>query len=981
MKKNDKIIVVLGVAVLVLASIGIYYYGYEEGPTTKEIKIEDFMGTTGEYKINLKGNSIIVSDTDPFYPLIVTPLAVHYDNEGNQEIIPLYISNYTDPSDSIGRLQFKYLDNYKSISFNDIDYGSAESLSLFIAENYWEKSNAALIIEDSKEGYFLAVNGVPMASYLGIPIIVTDEVDEEVKEVLNNLEVEKIIVCGDKLEGYERYEFLKFDDIDQIVDASIKVVREIFGKNEYITITNPMDAFEPEVLDDEIVLSEKGVLQNTGNPLPSHLVDAIKGQLLGQKTGFSFKIPEDYEYTRVKLDVINLEDSKYIEDFGDSLVLGGPFTGYIRTSAYPAKRDEKGNLQRDRLHFEAVLYDMGGEEFSFTLSPTLHILDSVEYEVIVTAEEISNPYTPVMEKFSSIAPYLTAHHKGIVFAKPDFAFAPTDEVKYKGKTLPGNTQVFYNPALIPVVNQHVYENIHKPINNLLAKIRDIDISNTVEYLQEDCLATPFNICLVGDTIMLPQYYYRSPHSDPFEHSSTGSYGTNCPSDFIYGNIDPEIYSMLPYNDDDLEDDLYSDFPKAENIVGRITGWDNQDASALIIRTIFYDEIIDDFGDWKDNAAVLTGAGAEVQRLPIFNTIQNMLGYTDPMKFPTGEKYFLTKRVVENFEKGGFNPRSATRSEAQMKGYTTQQLLEIKKDGLLNKLLFPFWSAKIRQGLGDIDSLKDPDWWKKVLFGDSSDLVIGGELEKTSNLILSDSHAIWFEKEYGDILMDSVGIPFIYPFVARYLQIGMLRTPLAAKGGFSVREVSNVEMGPSVMLVEGCGSGKIDGLIPENFLTNAYLHAGVNAYISPTTFSAFYGALEPRPDITGGVGFGIVGYLKAKSDAKKGIYPEVNFNQFNFEEIMMNLFENDVTIGHALRDAKNLYLQECFEKEFRWRPVLNIPSSLPGDLKETIIENTGSSIGGGSGSGNFPVEKYCTIYQLNLVGDPAFNPYEPCNEGK
>ncbi len=979
MKKNDKIVVVLGVIILVLASIGIWFYDYEE-KTNVQADMEEFFEVKGEYKELLNVNSITVSDTDPFYPLIASPLAVNYDSNGEQNVVPLYIKDYNDPSDSVVRLQYKYLDHYRPISFNEEDYGSAENLSLFIAENYWEKSSAAMIIEDSMDGYILGVNAVPMASYLSIPVIVTDEINEEIKQVLSNLEVKKLIVCGDNIKGFEEsYSFLKFNDVDEIVEESLNLVTNIFGKNDYITITNPMDAFEPEVLDEEIVLYEEGVLKNTGNPLPSHLLDALKGQSAG-KIRHSFEIPEDYKYARVNLDIINLEDERYVEDFGDSLALGGQLTGYMRTSAYPAKRNENGDIIRDRLHFETVFYDMAGEKLSFSLSPTYHLLDSAKYEVKITVEEISNPYTPMMEKFSSIAPYLTAYHKGIIFAKPDFAFAPTDEVKYNGKTIPGNTQVFYNPKLIPVVNKHVYENIHKPINNLLAKIKNVDISETVEYLQEDCYASPINVCLLGDTIMLPQYYYRSPHSDPFDHPASGNYGTNCPSDFIYGNVDPEIYSMQPYNDDDLEDDLYTDFPKAENIVGRITGWDTQDASALILRTIFYDEIIDDFGDWKDNAAVLAGAGAEVQRLPIFNGIQNLLGKTEPMKFPTGEKYFLVQRILKNFEEGGFDGESAMRSQAQREGYTTQQLLEIKKDGLLNRLLFPFWSAKIRQGIGNSDSIKDPDWWKEVLFGDSSDLVIGGELEKNSNLIISDSHAIWFTKEYGDILMDSVGIPVLYPLVARYLQQTMLRTPLANKGAFTVRDVSNVEMGPSVMLVEGCGSGKIDGLLPENFLANAYLHAGVNSYVSPTTFSAFYGALEPRPDFNGGVGFGIAGYLKAKLDARKGIYPEVNFNQFNFEETMNRLFEDDATIGHALRDAKNLYLEECFDKKFRWRPVLQMSMSLPEELRDSILESQGSSSSGGSGMGNFPVEKYCTIYQLNLLGDPAFNPYEPCNRG-
>jgi hypothetical protein len=53
--------------------------------------------------------------------------------------------------------------------------------------------------------------------------------------------------------------------------------------------------------------------------------------------------------------------------------------------------------------------------------------------------------------------------------------------------------------------------------------------------------------------------------------------------------------------------------------------------------------------------------------------------------------------------------------------------------------------------------------------------------------------------------------------------------------------------------------------------------------------------------------------------------------------------------------------------------------MPYYLAEEIDDAFGSAAGGGSD--NFPVEKYCTVFQVNLLGDPAFNPYEPCNEGK
>jgi hypothetical protein len=180
-----------------------------------------------------------------------------------------------------------------------------------------------------------------------------------------------------------------------------------------------------------------------------------------------------------------------------------------------------------------------------------------------------------------------------------------------------------------------------------------------------------------------------------------------------------------------------------------------------------------------------------------------------------------------------------------------------------------------------------------------------------------------------------------------------------------------------MLVEGCGSGKIDGFLPTNSLANAYLHAGANAYISPTTFSAFYGALEPRFG-SKGVGFGIAGFLKAWSDQKKGIYIPVYFNQYIFEHANLEMFHKNSDIGSALRNAKNAFLPAQFNITFRWTPPLSIIDNLPLDIQQQINNDIKSTAEVDS---TFHVEKYCTIYQTNLLGDPAFNPYEPCNEGK
>ena len=121
----------------------------------------------------------------------------------------------------------------------------------------------------------------------------------------------------------------------------------------------------------------------------------------------------------------------------------------MRSVAYPAKRDANGNIEYDRFHFETVLYDAGGEEYTFNLRSSYSVTKSAEYEILITVEGLENPYYPMMKQFSSVAPYLTAHHQGLIYGKPDFAFAQDDTVKLNGEKLPGNTPVSYTHLTLP----------------------------------------------------------------------------------------------------------------------------------------------------------------------------------------------------------------------------------------------------------------------------------------------------------------------------------------------------------------------------------------------------------------------------------------------------------------------------------------------------------------------------------------------------
>jgi len=949
MNKNDKLIAVIGVVILVIASIGIYYWEPDE-EKERTADIVDFVDVSGVFSNT--PDAVSVSDSSPFYALIATPLAVNYDAEGVQHVIPLYVKDSDELSHAVERVESQI-----GISIDEVidDSKSVKESSLYIAKKHWESSDAVLLIKNNEIGYSLGVVAAPLASYLSIPIIVSDELDVDVKEVLQDLGVKYSFVCGD-IEGYGDY--IKFDDVDDTVNVSIKLLMKKFGDIGYITLANPRDAWPPEVLDKKTI-SFDGTVKSMAI-FPSNVINIIS-TFFSKEVEHVFEIPEDFKYALVKVDLKNLEDPEYIEKFSDDIVVDGSLTAYTRTIASPAKRDINGNIENDRFYYETILYDMGGEEYDIKLTGNFHTLKQVNYELRITIEKLSNPYYPMMKQFSSIAPYLTAYHRGIVFAKPEFAFAADDDKLLDGNTLPGTTTAKLNPLLIPVINRHVFENIHEPLNDLLAKITDI---TSTEYLTKHCKIFPFYIALVGDTIMLPQYYYRSPHNDPFYDPGL-TYGTNVPSDFIYGNVDPEAYFMQPHTGlEDVENDLYSNYPEVENIVGRITGWDIQDASALIARTIFYEDIIEKMGSWKDNAVIMSGAGLEFQKIPIFNTIYNLLGHRDPMKFPSGEQHFVSMRLDRDLEKGGFDTVTTERGQSQRIGYSDEALWDIKHDGLLNRLFFPRLLVKLIQGFDSVHSLSSLKWWREAFSGGSS--IKGGELQENSNMILSHSHAIWFSLSHGDIMLyASGGPPILYQILARFVPIISFRTPLNQHGGYSVRSVENMNMGPSIMFIEGCGSGKIDSLHPTNTISNAYLHAGVNAFISPTTFSAIGGYLEPRPKwplFPNGVGLGILGYLNAAKNAKNGIYPPVHFCFVIFEKAYNKMFEENVDIGRALRDAKNAFLPEQANVTYLWTPPL------------TYTETTG---GGGD---RVIVEKYSTIYQLNLLGDPAFNPYEPCNEG-
>jgi len=963
MKKNDKIIVIAGVVILILAAIGIYYW--VPADEEKSIgEINEFFSVSGE--MSDIPMAIIVPDSCPFYPLIATPIAVNYDDDGYQNIVPLFVENFTDLSKSVRHTK-SMIDVTPDLSIDSSD--SPKDVSLDLAKEYWKSSEAALIIEYSQEGYCLGTIATPIASYLCIPVIVTDELDGEVTRVLGDLGVTHTIICGENIEGYGNY--LKFNSVEEIVDAQIELVEEKFGMVDYITLTNPIDAWQPKVLDSFTETFGPVTISSGGS---SWAMQATKGK----KTLGTFTIPEDYKYALVKFEGINL-DSENVDDFGDGVgfSIGAKLDDIPKalksleivgagTAGSAAERDANGNLVKDKVYVEAVVYDRGGTEYAITTSGSWMLKPQGKAMGTVTVEKLENPIYSTMPQLSSLAPYLTAYHKGIIFGKPEFAFTADDHIIIKeGTNAPGFWMPRRNPRIVDNSNRHITDVIVDPLNEILADLANIELvdDRDIKTLRDYYADNPVHIALVGGAEGLPIYIYQN-YMEPVDYmNGQYSWGVGTPSDVIYGNIDP-----VKYDWSNLAEDMYSDYPFQENIVGRITGFDVQDTSALIARSVFYQEIIEDLDEWKDTFAVLIGEGMDFQQPIIKYKLAQIFGHVGggggPMKMWTGFAEIALRSVVEGLAPSlGFTTiNSAYKEEGMLQGYSDEDLQKIKtQTARLTKWFF--W----------------PNYIKKIC-GDGA--VYGGDYVKGSNFVLLNGHGNKNILVMHGVDLETAGIggPIAHNIVKRIFEVtggASIGAGLGNHGSYNTREVANMELeGPSFLWLESCITGRFDGRYPKNSVAQAFLHAGATSLVAAGTGTSIPGGyLEPKTKQKDTPLSVWKAYRINKKNADKGIFPDPHFGFKIYTDMCNDMKDEDSTIGMALRNAKNQYLPYEYDWPIWWSPPLVYTGDYQEDMR--LREEYSEKMKQEAGNDRLMLKNKWTAYQeYILFGDPALNLYIP-----
>ncbi len=825
---------------------------------------------------------LVVSKDNPFYAVIATPISLYYDDT-KQYVQPLLIQDKENPSMVTSRFKDIYSTSYKNIKSD-----SLEKISIELSD-VWKTSDAALIIENSQIGYEIGIVAAPLASYLDIPIFVADDI-KNIKTRLENLGVKYTFICGN-LEAYGKT--WKFENTEEINELLIRFINKRFGGVNYVTISNPLDTTDAIVIDK--VRFEFEDKTSSTVLLPAQTINTL---IKGSSKSHTFTVPS-YKYARIKIDLVN-KDSEHVSELGDEVMLiikdpDGKTWMYTSTQAGLPEIQNK-DIVVDRVHSEIIVYDKPGDYTVQVIGKWFSNVEG-EYKLEITIEEINSPLQPLMNNLSSLSPYLAAYHKGVVFANNSFAFAGDETTGIPGSVYPSG-----NEKLITYCNDHI-SNLHGQLNGLLAKIAGIS-SDKLKSLREYYTENPIHIAILADTTMVPMFYYS-------DHEQSIIKGFGLPSDFIYGNIDPKHT--------DIENDMFTQYPFMENAVGRIVSWDVEDCSVLIARTLFYDEIIEELGSWKDAATVQTCASIESRNLPIITPLLNAimrLPEEETTKWPSGETLFVNLRLSEDMKKAGYDVKNTFLTASQREGFN-----DLAKYTKRSQILFPRFI--------------------EMLSGEQ--IVKGGDYQQNSNFIYAMGHGMYYLCEMGDLMVDSRGFPPISWFSRPFSPKGM-RSGLSMHGAYTVRHVENMEFGPSTMFLQSCITGRIDGLLPENCLTQAYLHAGINAIVAPTRHQGIiFTGMKPLEFFKASLK-----YIVNKE------YPDMHFGSLIAEEYMLNLIKDDSSVGMALRNAKNTYMPRDADFSFRLGSLLKAKKETHMDIKNTCHKG------------------------FTLYGDPAFNPYQPIN---
>ncbi len=569
---RKKVLSILLVAALLLGSYGLWVTFGKDRSGYEEISIRDVLHLTSTRQDT--AGSVIASDEDPMLGLIATPAACWYDIGGSGSerygLKPLLFA----PGGELDLPQERFILNTGSgnaMLLGDVSYpggggfsteGSPSAMSREMARHMFTHAAGALVVQDSQTGYELGLIAAPMASYLNIPVIVAGRSSDwkAAGSLLRDLGADYIIALGSSAEDRARdlgFKAVQLETHRDIQRSVLTVIQDRFGAIDYLTMTNPADVGPIEVYTretQEYIQDISNVRVETGN---------FQTDIIGESEHFfDIAVPAGTTRVQIWINFTNVEGTPldpvketmevepmifaYLYDtdgriaaFAPSFSLGVG-QNYLETQTF----DHSGGFE---LRVK-VYYGIDGLNTFAGTNLGISRIDGV-YTVEAAVSTLESPHMPLYPDLSMMAPYLTASHGGALIADPEFELTQED---YEADAAGYATTAGYEPELGDLVNRRVDYAV-QALNDTVMALDDFG-------LMDGYLGGPAWLAILAGPNMVPQHYVPK---DP-DWVENVIYGAAWPTDNWY-NMGEQLS------------------------VARPLGHDVGDVSALIARTLFFED--------------------------------------------------------------------------------------------------------------------------------------------------------------------------------------------------------------------------------------------------------------------------------------------------------------------------------------------------------------------------------------------------------
>jgi hypothetical protein len=541
-------------------------------------------------------DAIVIPDDNPLFGIIGSYLSCWYANESNK-LKPLLIQNKEKLTNKQEMFLDKYFKNkneslivlgkHLDTKHNITEFlGLPSEVAIEAAKYTFSSSSTVIIISNNIDDYQHSLTVSPLASYLNIPILIFDDNSNQLNDLCEVLNVNNAIIVGDITIELPGINLTKLESIDEIQNKILTVIKNKFSEINYITITNPSDVIPPYVVE----INKTEFSDHISNIKITFLTKefVIKGY---DTKKYNFSVEDGINRIQIYTNITKNNGLMspiiflYLYDSMGNLVAYSSSLAYNIGSAYLETLTCNASGK-----YSLIVNMYKGTKGGYFSQRGISILEN-DFEITLKKSKLEKAHLAMIPKLSIIAPYITSAHGGIVIADSNFEL--TNE---------SYSEVASGYGTGPWHEEKLHNFTNWKVNYVLKKLNEtLEIFNSHQML-DDYLNGPAWLAILAGANMVPMYYY-SP-------SQQGIY----------------------------EKGLASDNPYSLNwslSVGRIIGWDVQDVSLLIARTLFYQDICDQplkKTDWHNRFSFVFGegfgeTGGIFHQIPYSNEIKKYGFYT------------------------------------------------------------------------------------------------------------------------------------------------------------------------------------------------------------------------------------------------------------------------------------------------------------------------------------------------------------------